>query len=110
MEYSLFGALFFGGLFLGMGLTLLWQSKEPELWWWVNIQLIIPGLEKFFPEGKILTNGRLGVTMDKQIRKIEKKIKKDTKGEEKELKHLEKEDKKRDKVCDYGKAMMKKKK
>lgn len=44
--------------------------------------------------------------MDKQIRKIKKSVKK----EEKDLTHLEKEDKKRDKVCDYGKEMMKKKK
>ena len=43
--------------------------------------------------------------MDKQIRKIEKK----TKGVEKSLKHLEKEDKKRDKACDMGESMMKKK-
>lgn len=42
--------------------------------------------------------------MDKAIRSIEKK----TKGVEKSLKHLEKEDKKRDKVCDLGKRMMKK--
>jgi len=48
--------------------------------------------------------------MDKQIRNIEKTIKKDTKKEEKELKTLEKADKKRDKVCDYGQKMMKKKK
>lgn len=37
--------------------------------------------------------------MDKKIRKIEK-----------EMKALEKEDKKRDKVYDYGKKMLKKKK
>lgn len=43
--------------------------------------------------------------MDKQIRKIEKKVK----GTEKSLKSLEKADKKRDKVCDLGKKMMKKK-
>lgn len=48
--------------------------------------------------------------MDKKIRAIEKTIKKDTKKEEKELKQLEKADKKRDKVCDYGAKMMKKKK
>lgn len=47
-----------------------------------------------------------GLDMDKQIRKIEKKVK----SEAKDLKHLEKMDKKRDKVCDYGKKMMKKKK
>lgn len=47
-----------------------------------------------------------GVTMDKQIKKIEK----ETKKVEKDLKHLEKEDKKRDKVCDYGEKMMKKRK
>ena len=44
--------------------------------------------------------------MDKKIRKIEK----ETKRVEKDLKSLEKEDKKRDKVCDYGKEMMKKRK
>lgn len=44
--------------------------------------------------------------MDKEIRKIEK----DTGKVEKELKHLEKADKKRDKMCDYGAKMMKKKK
>lgn len=44
--------------------------------------------------------------MDKQIRKIEKKVQ----GTEKSLKSLEKADKKRDKECDYGKRMMKKKK
>jgi len=44
--------------------------------------------------------------MDKQIRKIEKKVK----GTEKNLKSLEKADKKRDKTCDYGAKMLKKKK
>jgi len=43
--------------------------------------------------------------MDKQIRKIEK----ETKRVGKDLKHLEKADKKRDKFCDYGKKMMKRK-
>lgn len=47
--------------------------------------------------------------MDKLIRKIEKEVPKKGKAH-KDLKHLEKEDKKRDKVCDYGKKMMKKKK
>jgi hypothetical protein len=47
--------------------------------------------------------------MDKLIRKIEKEVPKKGKAE-KDLKHLEKEDKKRDKICDYGKEMMKKKK
>lgn len=42
--------------------------------------------------------------MDKQIRQIEKKVKGTAKG----LKSLEKADKKRDKVCDYGKKMMRK--
>lgn len=44
--------------------------------------------------------------MDKLIRKIEKDEKKVGAG----LKKLETADKKRDKVCDYGAAMMKKKK
>lgn len=44
--------------------------------------------------------------MDKKIKSVEKK----TKGVEKSLKSLEKDDKKRDKVCDYGKKMMRKKK
>jgi hypothetical protein len=44
--------------------------------------------------------------MDKAIRKIEK----ETKHVSKDLKHLEKEDKKRDRVCEMGKKMMKKKK
>ena len=44
--------------------------------------------------------------MDKKIKKLEKVAEKEVKG----LKSLAKEDKKRDKVCDYGKAMMKKKK
>lgn len=48
--------------------------------------------------------------MDKKIRSIQKVIKKDTKREEKELKQLEAMDKKRDKVCDLGKKVMKKKK
>jgi hypothetical protein len=43
--------------------------------------------------------------MDRQIRKIEKEVK----GTEKGLKSLEKADKKRDKVCDYGKKMLKEK-
>ena len=43
------------------------------------------------------------------IRGIEKKISKDSKSEGKSLKKLEKADKKRDKVCDYGEKMMKKK-
>jgi hypothetical protein len=44
--------------------------------------------------------------MDKKI----KKLAKDTKKLEKEEKSLLKADKKRDKVCDYGKEMMAKKK
>lgn len=44
--------------------------------------------------------------MDKQIKKIQK----DTKKLEKEESTLLKDDKKRDKVCDYGEKMMKKKK
>lgn len=44
--------------------------------------------------------------MDKKIRKIEKEVKKT----EKDLNSLEKADKKRDKVFDFGKKMMKKKK
>lgn len=44
--------------------------------------------------------------MDKQIRKIEK----ETKHVEKDLKRLERADKKRDKVYDYGKREMAKKK
>lgn len=48
----------------------------------------------------------LGAEMDKKIRKIEK----ETKKELRDLKDLERMDKKRDKVCDYGKKMMKKKK
>ena len=44
--------------------------------------------------------------MDKKIKKIQK----DTKHLEKEEKSLLKADKKRDKVCDLGKKMMKKKK
>lgn len=43
--------------------------------------------------------------MDKKIRQIEKINKK----EGAELKDLEKADKRRDKVCDYGKEMLKKK-
>lgn len=43
--------------------------------------------------------------MDKQIRKIERNVR----HTERELKSLEKADKKRDKVCDYGEKMMKKK-
>jgi hypothetical protein len=46
--------------------------------------------------------------MDKLIKKIEKDVPKKGKAH-KELKHLEKEDKKRDKVCEMGKKMMKKK-
>lgn len=44
--------------------------------------------------------------MDKQIKKTEREVKKVGK----DLKALEKADKKRDKVCDYGAMMMKKKK
>ncbi len=48
--------------------------------------------------------------MDKKIKKIEKDVKhhKEKKAGH-ELKELEKMDHKRDKVCDYGKKMMKKK-
>ena len=46
------------------------------------------------------------INMDKQIRKIEK----ESKRVGKDLKKLEKEDKKRDKACDMGERMMKKKK
>jgi len=44
--------------------------------------------------------------MDKQLKKIGKNLKKT----EKEVKHVEKLDKSRDKQCEYGKEMMKKKK
>lgn len=44
--------------------------------------------------------------MDKKIKKIQKENKK----EGKELKSLLKEDHKRDKACDYGAKIMKKKK
>ena len=44
--------------------------------------------------------------MDKKIHKIQK----DTKKLQKEEKDLLKADKKRDKVCDYGEKMMKKRK
>lgn len=44
--------------------------------------------------------------MDKKIKKIEK----ETKKVGKDLKSLAKADHKRDKVCDYGEKMMKKKK
>ncbi len=44
--------------------------------------------------------------MDKKIKAIEKK----TKSLQKDEKNLLKEDKKRDKVCDYGAKMMKKRK
>jgi hypothetical protein len=44
--------------------------------------------------------------MDKKIKKIEKGVS----SQQKALKDLEKADKKRDKVCDYGKKMLKKKK
>jgi hypothetical protein len=44
--------------------------------------------------------------MDAKIRKIEKEVKHTGK----DLKKLEKADKKRDKVCDYGEKMLKKKK
>jgi hypothetical protein len=46
--------------------------------------------------------------MDAKIRKIEREVPKKSKAH-KDLKSLEKDDKKRDKVCDYGKKMMKKK-
>ncbi len=46
--------------------------------------------------------------MDKLIRKIEKEVPKKSKAK-KDLKHLEKADKKRDKVCEMGEKMMKKK-
>jgi hypothetical protein len=44
--------------------------------------------------------------MDKKIKKLQK----DTKKLEKQEASLLKEDKKRDKVCEYGEKMMKKKK
>lgn len=44
--------------------------------------------------------------MDKQIRKIKKEAKKEVK----DLSSLEKADKKRDKVCEMGEKMMKKRK
>ncbi len=47
--------------------------------------------------------------MDKIIRKIEKTVAKDTKKEEKQLKGLEKADKKRDKACDVGERVLKRK-
>jgi hypothetical protein len=47
--------------------------------------------------------------MDAKIRKIEREVPKKGKAH-KDLKQLEKMDKKRDKVCDYGEKMLKKKK
>jgi hypothetical protein len=46
--------------------------------------------------------------VDKKIRRIKSDVKKDASKEEKELKELEKLDKKRDKVCDIGKEVLKK--
>jgi hypothetical protein len=48
--------------------------------------------------------------MDKKIRTVKAEVKKSAKKEEKDLSQLQKMDKKRDKVCDYGKKMMAKKK
>jgi hypothetical protein len=48
--------------------------------------------------------------MDAKIRSISKTVKKDAKKEGKQLKELESMDKKRDKVCDLGKKVMKSKK
>jgi len=48
--------------------------------------------------------------MDKAIRSIEKSVKKDAAKEGKKLKKLEAADKKRDKICDLGKEVMRKKK
>lgn len=48
--------------------------------------------------------------MDKKIRTIKKKIKKDAATEEKGLEQLEKMDRKRDKVCDVGAEVLKKRK
>lgn len=50
------------------------------------------------------------VKMDKKIRTIKKKVKKDASSEEKELEQLEKMDKKRDKACDVGAEVLKKRK
>jgi hypothetical protein len=52
----------------------------------------------------------LGDHMDKKIRQVEKEIKKDSHKEESKLKELERMDKKRDKGCEMGKEVMKKKK
>lgn len=77
-----------------------------------NLQLVIY-------EGKILTMEEymraimlknMRKDMDKKIRSIGKKVKKDASQEEKQLKQLEKMDKKRDKVCELGKEMLKKRK
>ncbi len=54
----------------------------------------------------ILSKFKFGFKMDKKIKKIQK----ETKKVGKDLKTLAKDDHKRDKVCDYGKKEMAKKK
>jgi len=90
------------GYDLGHRFGILKDSSRDVLDWAHN---------QFLEQNKLyLELKELVYKMDKQIRKIEKTIKKDTKKEEKQLSELEKADKKRDKECEYGKKMLKKRK
>lgn len=85
----------------------------------IDNTITIKNIQLVFYRGQVLTMDEymrflmvknMGVKMDKKIKKIKSKVKKDAATEEKELDQLTKMDKKRDKICDYGKEQMKKRK
>jgi hypothetical protein len=71
----------------------------------LTVKDVVDEIEQMFQRISFKKNQKKDETMDKKI----KKIITDTKVVEKEGKSLLKADKKRDKVCEYGKKMMKKK-
>jgi hypothetical protein len=81
------------------------NGAEIEGWCVVTSSFVtlVEGFEFVEDAEEYLKNMMLGVTVDKQIRKIEKEVK----GSGKDLKKLEKADKKRDKVCEMGEKAMK---
>lgn len=68
------------------------------------VQIVIPGLERFFPEGKLLTDGKLGIRMDKAYKKLGREAKKI----ERDTKEVLKKDEERDALVKKGKMAKKK--
>lgn len=69
----------------------------------MNLQLVIPGLEKYFPDGEILTNGKMVIRMDKAYKKLKVQAKK----LESDTDEVLKKDHKRDALVKKGKMAKK---